>query len=61
MTVGAVERLVEPVGGIVDLEDLFRSIDRHPQFKAVTKEAPLLIGGTGGARCQAPDDEHGDP
>ena len=61
MTVGAVERLVEPAGGIMDLEGPFRSIRRHPQFEAVTKEAPLLIGGAGGTRGQDPDEDHGDP
>ena len=61
MAVGAVERLVESVGGIVDLEALFRPIGRHSQFEAVTKEAPLLIGGAGRDRGQDPDEEHGDP
>ena len=61
MAVGAVERLVESAGGIVDLEALVRSIGRHSQFEAVTKEAPLLIGGKGGTRGQDPDEEHRDP
>jgi hypothetical protein len=61
MAVRAVERLVESVGGIVDFEALFRPIGRHSQVEAVTKEAPLLIGGTSGARGQDPGEEHGDP
>ncbi len=50
MTIGAVEFLVEPVGGIVDLYVLFRSIGRHPQFEAVAKETPLLIRRSRGRR-----------
>jgi hypothetical protein len=61
MTVRTVERVVDPVGGIVDPEAPFRAIGRHPQFETVTKEAPLLIGGAGGARSQDPDDDHRDP
>jgi hypothetical protein len=61
MTVGAVERLVGSVGGIVDLEALVRSIGRHSQFEAVTKEAPFLVGGEGGTRGQDPYEDHRDP
>ena len=61
MTVGAVERLMEPVGGIVDLEAPFRSTGRHPQVEAVAKQASLLIGGTGDTPGQDPEEDHGDP
>jgi hypothetical protein len=50
MAIGAVKRLVDPIRGIVDLEDPARPLARHPQLEAVAKEAPLLVRSPRGPR-----------
>lgn len=43
VTIGAVQLLVDPIGGIVNLEDPFRPVVRHAEFEAMAKKAPFLI------------------
>jgi hypothetical protein len=61
MTIGAVERLVESVGRIMDLETLLHAIGRQPDIESVAEEAPLLVGGFRDTSHQDPEEQDEKP
>ena len=66
MTIGAVQLLVDPIGGIVDPEGPFRPVVRHAEFEAMAKKATFLlrrrrgVPHCGQSRCQHPEKD-GEP